>query len=95
MFRRKKQADPFAAFTETYGIGTPPRPPRDALRNEPEPEPTPTLSWAHRILGVSAGASPEDISAAYRRLAREHHPDVGGSDERMQEINVAYRELRR
>lgn len=29
----------------------------------------------HEILGVSEGARPEEIKAAYRRLVRECHPD--------------------
>jgi curved DNA-binding protein CbpA len=33
------------------------------------------------ILGISSGASPEEVRAAYRRLAKEFHPDHfnGGS----------------
>jgi curved DNA-binding protein CbpA len=41
------------------------------------------------ILGVHPGASPEDIKTAYRRKARQHHPDHGGSDEMMKQINAA------
>jgi len=37
----------------------------------PAPEEDP-----HAILGVTAGASPEEIRVAYRKLVREHHPDV-------------------
>ena len=32
----------------------------------------------------------EDIKKEYRRLAMLHHPDRGGSTEKMQEINAAY-----
>ncbi len=57
----------------------------------------------HDVLGVSAGASPQTIKAAWRRLAREHHPDLTGDDpaasrvatRRMAEINDAYESLRR
>jgi DnaJ like chaperone protein len=30
----------------------------------------------HAILGLAADASPDEIRVAYRRLVREHHPDV-------------------
>ena len=54
------------------------------------------------MLGLSAGASPTAIKAAWRRLARQHHPDVSGADpvaaraatRRMAEINAAYEQLR-
>jgi DnaJ domain len=48
----------------------------------------------YEVLGVPSGASPEAIREAYRRLAREHHPDraVAG-DDRMSAINEAYRVL--
>jgi curved DNA-binding protein len=51
----------------------------------------------YRILGVPQSASGEDIRRAYRRLAREHHPDRNEgspeSEERLKEINEAYRVL--
>ena len=49
------------------------------------------------ILGVGRDAPQPDIAAAYRRLARENHPDLnktGEASARMQEINAAYRLLR-
>ena len=45
------------------------------------------------VLGVTPGASGEEIAAAYRRLAKRWHPDrAGGQDaaRRMAEINAAY-----
>ena len=56
-----------------------------------------------RVLGVQPGASPADIKAAWRRLARENHPDLTGDDpaasrdatRRMAEINDAYEALTR
>ncbi|HMJ35875.1 MAG TPA: J domain-containing protein [Baekduia sp.] len=48
-------------------------------------------------LGVSRNASTDEIRAAYRRLAREHHPDVNKEPEagdRFKEISEAYEVLR-
>ncbi len=44
--------------------------------------------WA--VLGVPPGSSDRAIRAAYLRLSRIRHPDMGGSDGAMQELNAAY-----
>ena len=57
----------------------------------------------HDVLGVAVGATPTQIKAAWRRLARTHHPDLIGDDpeasriatQRMAEINDAYAALTR
>jgi curved DNA-binding protein CbpA len=57
----------------------------------------------HQILGVTPGADPAAIKAAWRRLARVNHPDLTGDDpaasraatRRMAEINEAYAALTR
>jgi curved DNA-binding protein CbpA len=57
----------------------------------------------HDVLGVEVGASPTQIKAAWRRLARTNHPDLTGDDpaasrlatRRMAEINDAYAALTR
>ena len=38
-------------------------------------------SDALRTLGLRKGATPEEIKKAYKRLAREHHPDKGGDSD--------------
>jgi hypothetical protein len=55
----------------------------------------------HAVLGVAPGASQAVIKAAWRRLARQHHPDLAvdvgerrAATRRMAEINAAYNELR-
>ncbi len=48
----------------------------------------------YEILGVSKGASPDEIKKAFRRLAVEYHPDRGGSEEKFKEINEAYEILK-
>lgn len=45
------------------------------------------------ILGVPRTASADEIKKAFRKAARKHHPDAGGSEERFKEINEAYEVL--
>jgi hypothetical protein len=44
---------------------------------------------AYGILGLQAGATKEELMAAYRRLAMEHHPDRGGNPAKFREATDA------
>lgn len=47
------------------------------------------------VLGVDAGVSEPDLTAAYRRLAKRWHPDAGGDAQRMRALTEAYEDARR
>lgn len=49
---------------------------------------------AYKILELSPGASEEDVQAAFRKMAKKHHPDKKDGDEvKFKEINEAYQTL--
>lgn len=56
------------------------------------------MSDPYKVLGVSKGASEEEITKAYRKLAKKYHPDLNPGDEtaaaKMSEINAAYDKLK-
>ena len=47
----------------------------------------------YKTLGVSKNATAEEIKKAYRKAARENHPDAGGNEEKFKDINEAYEVL--
>jgi hypothetical protein len=71
-----------------------------ALRRQRERTPGPDASGtrsagvmsrqeALRVLGLSQGASPEQVRAAHRQLIKKLHPDHGGSSFLAQQVNDA------
>lgn len=63
----------------------------------------PSAKTPYEVLGVSPGASDEELTSAYRRMAKQYHPDrvadLGPefrqlAEERMKEINAAYEAVR-
>jgi len=47
----------------------------------------------YELLGVPRDASAEDIKRAYRRQARQHHPDAGGDEDDFKQVTHAYQVL--
>ena len=84
-------------FEEGFGYGN-----QGGFRGRSAPGPDRTAE-ALAVLGLSSGASPVEIKAAWRRLSKEHHPDrvthLGEelrkvAEERMRRINAAYDTLK-
>ncbi|MCA9537577.1 MAG: J domain-containing protein [Myxococcales bacterium] len=51
-------------------------------------------AYCYHLLGLPAAATLDDVRAAYRRIARQMHPDRRGGDaERFKEITAAYNHL--
>jgi hypothetical protein len=50
--------------------------------------PAPEQWW--QVLGVGPNATPDEVRAAYRELARKNHPDAGGDHDRFVRIQQAY-----
>jgi len=47
----------------------------------------------YEVLGLKKGASDNEIKKSYRKLAKEHHPDKGGDENKFKEISEAYNTL--
>lgn len=78
--------------------------PKKSLGGNPKAKPMPRRGKrsAHDVLGVSRGASDEEIRRAYQEKIRQYHPDKVASmadelqelaEQRTKELNVAYDEL--
>lgn len=82
--------DGMAAYLDS--IPRPEEVPAPEVEQEPAAEEVaaaePARRWWH-ILGISPNADRREISIAFRKLAMEYHPDKGGDQARMAEINAA------
>jgi len=66
---------------------------RAGASRETDPS-APSQSEARRILDVDAAASDDELKAAYRRKAKEHHPDTdSGDEEKFKKVSRAYERL--
>lgn len=71
----------------------------DGRRSGPQrpPEPAAPLREAYELLGVSQGASAEEVKRAYRRALSKHHPDrllaSGASEPEIKEASTRTQEI--
>jgi hypothetical protein len=56
--------------------------------------PPPAKAW-HEVLGIYPDASLDEAEAIFRAKAKKAHPDAGGSESQMLELNQAIEEARR
>jgi hypothetical protein len=75
-------------WAETGAVGD------GADRAPPPADPGLSPAEAYRILGLDPDAGPEEVRAAYRERAKEHHPDTSsGDEEAFKRITRAYETL--
>ena len=68
--------------------------------------PTANVDAAYNTLGLASSASNEEVKRAYRRLAKEYHPDMVANkgmgedfikyaEDKMQAVNAAYDQIKK
>lgn len=48
------------------------------------------ITMAYKTLGIKVGADKTQIKGAYRNLAKQHHPDIGGNAQIFMKVQEAY-----
>jgi hypothetical protein len=71
------------------------RPRSSAATTTPHTTSDPSVARAYAALWLKPGAPLSVVRAAYRSLAAQTHPDIGGSPSAMRQLNTAYETLRR
>lgn len=54
---------------------------------------SPLTPTPYEVLGVDPSASQDDLRRAYRRLARETHPDLGGAASKFHAVQLAWEQI--
>ncbi|WP_065964354.1 DnaJ domain-containing protein [Curtobacterium sp. UCD-KPL2560] len=54
---------------------------------------SPADATPYEVLGVPATADDDDLRRAYRRAARESHPDLGGDPRRFRQVQLAWERI--
>jgi hypothetical protein len=95
----RNEDEPSARLVEAYLDRTSPTwrarygpdgaPKQDAYTATARPGGPMSKSEALRLLGLTLGATADDIRAAHRRKLQEHHPDRGGDPDMAARINQA------
>jgi hypothetical protein len=62
----------------------------EQANRQPPPPPKQNLTSPYQTLYLLPNAPPEVIKATYKALAKIHHPDANGNNEKMIQINPAF-----
>jgi len=89
-----RDSDPVIGLLERQGIPYTCETADDTAHRQAPASAHLTQNDAYQILFLRPGAPDFVISAVYRALAKQMHPDAGGSDEAMQRLNQAIEVLR-
>lgn len=84
--------DKYSEFSREIGNDEPTQDKAAGAEKEPQPDFSDNADL-YAVLCVSKTASSDEIKSAYRRLAKEYHPDVSGdadADEKFKKIQHAY-----